>query len=196
MGFIGVSGWVLLKSVPQYEDLWLVLIGVIGAGAVGAWRADIAADEQRIRDERELVVRAIDDTLLHVQRTHDFYFERDRAAREGRSLPSPIDLPLYVSADVAGEAEAIIEWLRVDAEFNRFEPRLSVAELRRLNDAALAMRTALLERRSEIASGRRRSRLTDEEQTRVSGVFAEMQVLQETVTNQHIAQQGSTPSDP
>jgi hypothetical protein len=189
LSLIGIAAWVLMLAQPQFKDLWLVLIGVLGAGAVGAWRADIDAEGRQRRNERDLVLRAIDDTQTFVQREMSFYLDRDTAARAGQPLPSPIELPLLTDNTLAGDAEVIIEWLRVDAELNRFDPRVSVEEARRLTNAALGMRGALMARRVEVIQGTERTRLTEEEAVRVNAIFAEMVVLQNRVTNEHVAAQ-------
>jgi hypothetical protein len=196
LSFIAVATWVLLLTSPQFKDVWLVLIGVLGAGAVGAWRADIDAEGHQRRNERDLLLRAIDDTQRAVQRTMGFYFDRDSAARAGQPLPSPIDLPLLTDNMLAGNAEVIIEWMRADAELNRFDPLLTVEESRRLVDAALGMRQALMARRMEVTRESARTRLTDEEVRRVLAVHAELVVLQNRVTNEHVAAQSAAERNP
>lgn len=150
MSFIAFAAWLLLTVAPTYRDLWLVLIGVVGAGAVGAWRADIVAEEQQRRDMRDLLLRGIDDTQRFIQQRTEHLYERSVAVEEGRPYPFELAPPPMAEYRLAGDRQAIIEWIETATELNRPNPPLTLAESRRLGAASASMIEALREQRIRI----------------------------------------------
>jgi len=144
ISLVGVSVWFLLRSAPEFRDLWLVLAGVVGAGAVGAWRAEVDAEVRENDFRRELSLRRIEETIRWVDAEATYIWERAGAAQRGERLGYGTRQPVVLgSLWLAGDAGVLMQWLRArDDLLNRPDPIFTMEESELLRDVSIRLTSA------------------------------------------------------
>jgi hypothetical protein len=165
---VGALTLILLSSVPAYRDVWLVLLGVLGAGIFGAWRADLDRISREVDWRRDLNLKRLDHTqeFVFIQVFYQYDRSRDLAVgREPPRLPTP---PLYTEVGLAGDADALVAWHTIWKELMAAPSvPMSTAQASRLSEAATAISAALQAQRVRLWHREAPRLLTPEEELRV-----------------------------
>jgi len=167
MGLIAVLMLLLLATLPQYRDLWLILLGVLETGAIGIWRAEIDAHARKVEWRREVNFKRLDDTQTYITQTVAYLYDRSTAVTTGESPPRLPDVPLYAELDLAGDVDALIGWHGVTGTLMRTTSPLTIPQGLDLVEAASKISAALQAQRMRLWRRQRPSLLSPEDAKRV-----------------------------
>jgi hypothetical protein len=171
---LAIAAWLLLAVVPAYRDLWLVLIGVIAAGAVGAWRADIDAQGRTDEYVREFAMRRLEDTERFIEDGTNYTEAVSRAVELNMDLPTPPGRQLLASLPLVGDFPVIARWVAATHQPITASQWLSRSQIEELRNANTAVAESIHSQRMLLLEGRPMRMLTDEEEAALIKLTAPM----------------------
>lgn len=168
MAIVGSLILALLSFLPTYRDVWLVLLGVLGAGTIGAWRADLDRRARELDWRRDLNLQRLDHTQSFVLGQVFYQYQRSRDLAVGREPPNLPTPPLYTEVGLAGDPDALVAWHLIWNELMAAPGiPMSVAQGSSLSEAATAITGALQEQRFRLWRREAPRLLSREEEKRV-----------------------------